>query len=291
MARYPALSSTLLGLLLLSLAPLEAASPLLPEAGPALLRIHEFDRPYAVPVVTREVADPEPGHLLFETFPEATELHPSYELTYDFCQRFDPLNGDDEEVSDGEIREYLEQVVSMAPIQEAFRVTRRDSLEDLEKIWFRRGRGFEHVVCGEGSRSVADRLGGFHFWYMHYRYERQGRARFLGADYGRADPLAGLADHGVVTARLTWDPDGPEGPGLELSKQPRGGFTVGHSVAALLAVGHIAYYAPYGRTFRANLNGKAYDWVFYRKWRKGASSVRTFWPRFEPGPTARIQGF
>jgi hypothetical protein len=256
----------------------------------ALLSIHLFDKPYAVEAELRERTDPRDGHL-FADLPEGTKLHPSYDATYEFCQRFNAYNKSDSEVSDAEIDAYLAVVIDMDPIQEAFRITGKSSIEDLRKAWFRGGRGFEHVICGEGGSGM--KLGGYHFWYLQYRYERDGRAEYQGADYG-SDPISvGIADKLIATGKMSFDPDGDAGR-PPLVKKPRGGFTVNHSVGAMLAAGLIAVH---GKTsdflwnregefglftvLQANLNGKTYPWTFHKD--QGSNSVRTLWPRFVPG--------
>lgn len=275
--RRPQLLLLLPGLLGVAPAPAPAANRLLPEVQSTLDGLHRLDAPYALPVRLREDPAPAPGQLLFFDLPSGLRLDPSYRATVDFCREFDPMNDGDEEVSDARIRAYLEPLADMAPLREAFRVTRR-GLDALQAIWFRRGHGFEHVICGEVGGRSHDRLGGYHFWYLHYAYEREGTARYLGADYGPGSPAEGMADEGIVTGHFTWDPDG-EGPLEPLPKVPRGGFSVGHSVAAMLAAGHLAYYGAMGKDVEANLNGHAYVWTFYRAWKDRASSLRTFWPR------------
>ena len=251
----------------------------------ALLRIHEFDRTLAVDVELQESLDPN-GAKLFADLPEGTILDPSYDATFEFCQKFDPYNRSDAEVSDEEIEAYLEPLMETGPLLEAFYVTGRSSMDDLKNAWFRGGRGFEHVVCGETGRGT--KLGGYHFWYMHYRYERDGRGSYEGANYGSLDPQAGMADTHIVTGNMSIDPDGPGGEAW-LSKKPRGGFTVGHSVSAILAIGHLAIYGnkfildpDIGGSNRGlvetNVNGKTYPWTFHRQ----GGSVRTLWPRYVP---------
>lgn len=287
----------LVGALLTLVMPLGAlAAPGQRSVQQALLEIHQHDAAYALPAQAQESLDPG-GALLFVDLPADHPIHPSYEATVEFCGRFDPYNRSDDEVSDAEIDAYLAGLLDMAPIQEAFRVTGHATVEDLRAAWFRQGRGFEHVVCGEKGSGM--KLGGFHFWYLHYRYEREDRASYLGADYGSFDPDSGLADTRIVTGRMTVDPDGPGGY-PPLAKVPRGGFTVGHSVAALLAAGHLAAYGGLGHEWSvtdaddpalasplegvidANLNGKTYPWTFHRE----GSTVRTLWPRFVPGVLA-----
>lgn len=263
----------------------------------ALRRIYENDRPHRVDVVLRERRSPEDG-MLFEDLPDGEPLDPSYEATYDFCQRFDPYNKSDNEVSDAEIRAYLETLAETGPLLEAFFVTGNDSLEDLAKVWFRGGRGFEHVVCGEGSRG---KLGGYHFWYMQYRYEREGSAVYQGADYGSGGQFDedGMADPALATGKMSWDPDGPGGE-RPLAKKPRGGFSVGNSVSALLAVGHLLAYGQGDQSLvrqfsqlvrdpdddqvftqdviQANLSGRVYPWTVHMQ----GKSLRTLWPRWVP---------
>lgn len=271
-----------------------SASPQPASPQEALLSIHLFDQPYAVEVGLRERKDPRDG-LLFHDLPEGTKLHPSFDATYELCNRFNAYNSSDSEVSEAEIDAYLETVVDMAPIQEAFRITGMDSIRDLRKSWFRGGRGFEHVICGEAGRG--SKLGGYHFWYLQYRYEREGRAEYQGADYGKDPIKEGIADERIVTGKMAFDPDGDAGR-PPLVKKPRGGFTVGHSVAAMLATGHIALHGdhrdflwtqcPEGdrnpgllTVLKANLNGKTYPWTFHKD--SKSNSVRTLWPRFVPG--------
>lgn len=264
------------------------------QVDEALLTLDQTDRPYRVAVEVRERLHPEDGRL-FGDLPAGVQLHPSYDATVALCERFDPYNRSDEEVSDAEILQYLEGLQDTAPILEAFFVTGRSSIEDLKNAWFRHGRGFEHVVCGEKGKG--NKLGGYHFWYLHYVYERTGRARYTGADYGNDDVHAGMADTRIVTGGMTMDPDG-DGPLPTLRKRPRGGFTVGHSVSVLLAAGHIAFYGgmvrghghesfspdPFGRV-EANINGKTYPWTFHRQGSGtgDGSGIRTFWPRWVPG--------
>lgn len=283
MPRLPRCSLAALGAALVLVPPAPAAD-LLPEVGPTLLRIHELDAPYRVVVPTHERAEGEPGRL-FGDLPPGTRLHESYQATFDFCQEFDPYDASDSEVSDARIRAYLESIQDMAPLREAFRVTRR-GLADLQAIWFRRGRGFEHVICGESGGKIEGgrKLGGYHFWYMQYRYEQAGTATYAGSRYWKTPLEEGIADRGVVAGMFTWDPDGPGGA-APMPKVPLGGFTVGNSVAALLALGHLGYYGARRHPVEANLNGKVYPFTFWRKWKDGASSVRTLWPRWVGGPS------
>ncbi len=302
-------TALLAGIALAAMGSLAAAQTARDPVDDALLEVYLHDRPYRVTVPTHESLSPE-GDRVFGDLPSGTRLHPSYEATWQLCQDMDPWNQSDDEVPEAKIDAYLESVRDMAPLLEAFHVTGRDSLEDLKNAWFRRGRGFEHVICGEsgGRDEGTAKLGGYHFWYVHYRNEQVGKARYIGADYGSDDPQAGMADDRIVSGLMSWDPDGPGGrPAME--KKPRGGFIVGNSVATILAAGHMAFYGgkakakgkgkggrdgepapaavdllaanPESKLY-ANLNGKVYLWTFHRMQKDGGSSIRTFWPRWVP---------
>lgn len=105
-------------------------------------------------------------------------------------------------------------------------------------------------------------------WYKFYLEERAGRADYLYSLEGRSDPR-------IATIRFTWDPDGP-GPRFRPLLKPIGGFTVGDSPAALLALGHLAVQLKSDRNqdarpdFAANINGARYRWVLVLDRRTGS---------------------
>lgn len=281
-------------------APPKSKNPSAAEVDAALLRLYETDRPFKVAVHANE--SPAPGARLFDDLPPGAKLHPSYEATYALCQLHDAYNKSDTEVPEAAIDEYLASLQDMAPIQEALFVT-GTTLADLKASWFRAGRGFEHVICGEAGKSsaqdsppglMAQGLAGYHFWYLFYRYEREGRARYLGADYGGVDDPAGMMDPRIVSGKMAVDFDG-QGPKPFMPKTPRGGFIVGNSAAVLLAAGHIIHrgYGDAGdrSDFKANLNGKVYSWRFHTVDWEGRKSIRTFWPRFVPDALAAAASY
>lgn len=260
-------------LLALALAAPALAGPLAGPAVEAFFRdLAALDAPYRVPVVVREAERPAPGARLFEDLPAGLRLHPSYEATYALCRRFDPMNGWGGEVGRAEAMGYLEGLADMAPIRAALALTGK-GLDDMARVWFSRGRGFEHVFAGESDSDGGRVLGGYHFWYVHYRYEREGKARYLGADYGRIPAARGLADPFIVTGKMSLDFDGP-GPLPAYAKVPRGGFTVGHSAAAMLALGYVAFYATGYAPVVADVGGRAYPWTVHR----AGPGIRTLWP-------------
>ncbi len=235
-----------------------------------------LDAPYAVDIRPLEREDRTRGRL-FADLPAGTSIHPSYEATYQLCRKYDPYNRSDRDVPARDVKAYLETLVSMAPLAEAFRLIPGSSVDDLQRVWFGEGRGFEHVFCGEtgGIGSKGPKLGGYHFWYVHYRYEQEGLAWYLGADYGRNN-RRGMADPKIVTGRFELDADG-SGPKPAMSKQPKGGFSVGHSVASMLALGYISAKKNIRSPLKADLTGTSYRWTMYMD-RKDVESLRTLWP-------------
>lgn len=250
---------------------LAAASP-----KEALSKLAEWDRPYAVKVSVQEGPAPRRGPL-FGALDEAS-LHPSYQAAFELCQLYDPGNFSAQEVRTQAIDAFFQTVAPMRPIQEALAAT-GTQLKDLKRNWFGQGRGFEHVICGEmGGPPDNRKLGGYHFWYLHARYEKLGSARYLGEAYSGRNRRQGLADSGIVTGNFDWDPDGSGGLPL-LAKKPKGGFSVGHSVAPLLALGHLILETPAlkaQRSVQADLNGRTYSWVFYAS--DADQSLRTLYP-------------
>ncbi|HOY68623.1 MAG TPA: hypothetical protein PLP29_17230 [Candidatus Ozemobacteraceae bacterium] len=194
---------------------------------------------------------------LFATF--AGELPPSYQAAINLAARFNPKVGTPElKEHSKEINAYLASIENDPIIQHALKVT-NTSIDDLKMNWFGSGAGFEHVICGEmKSTSVS----GYHWWYKFYDDDLAGRAKIQGS-------IDHAGDTGIYTGRFTWDPDG-NGP-LPTLKKNKGGFTIGNSAQALLALGHIAIEtarreggrAPSAIQFDANINGHAYTWQLY----------------------------
>lgn len=253
--------------------------PLPTSAEAFFAQLHELDRSLAAPVKMRERRE-ETGPLLFEDLSRPEDLHPSYEATFELCKKMDPWDRDDTEVSVDEQRAYLATMVDTLPIRAALKIAGGD-MESLRKVWFGAGRGVEHILCGEsgGKRGDPDpKLGGYHFWYTHYRYAREGKASYDGSDYRKDRWDRGMADPGLVTARFRLDVDGP-GPRPEMDKRPRGGFAVGNSAPGLLALGYVIAKLKPEAPVRANLTGKTYGWRYHMDYRDD-SSLRTLWPGY-----------
>ena len=107
--------------------------------------------------------------------------------------------------------------------------------------------GFEHVFVGEGkfkpregSSAAKGEISGYHNWVKFYLDEQSGRVDYLGYKYD-------LNGHGpnnpnVVTMQFLWNHLDLHGnPVAELFK-PKGGFFVGTSPAAEMALGTVAYF-------------------------------------------------
>ncbi len=229
--------------------------------------IHEFDKPDQMAPRIREVTIDGTAYL-FAELPKDTSLDPSYEATLALCESFDPSpeTRDDTQASVSEqVDRYLTLMREKPVIRFALQQT-GTSVKELRATWFGPGRGFEHVFCGE-ARSDG-KVGGYHWWYKFYREERTGRVEYHVSLKGTSDPR-------IATIRFTWDPDGPGGRFRPLVK-PIGGFTVGDSPAALLALGHLAVQLKLDRNqdagpdFVANINGAPYRWVLVLDRRTGS---------------------
>ncbi|GAB4268544.1 MAG: hypothetical protein Kow0029_04010 [Candidatus Rifleibacteriota bacterium] len=200
----------------------------------------------------------------------AASLPKSYDRAYKLCMKFDPRSGtNDAKRLDKDIDAFLASIENDPVIVHALKST-STSIKDLKKNWFGSGLGFEHVIAGEIKGS---KVSGYHWWYRFYRDEREARAEVLSA-------MSGIGNDNVFTGSFYWDPDGKNGP-LPNARKPKGGFLVGNSVQAILALGHIAMETAkkYGKvpgamTFRANINGEEFNWQLYTM----GGSIRSLYP-------------
>lgn len=209
--------------------------------------------------------------MLFRPLP--TQIPASYEATFRLARRFDPRDKtNDHQRLNGEIDKYLHSLEHDPCIRYALETT-GTTLAQLKANWFGSGLGFEHVMVGEVKKTA---VSGFHFWYHFYREEREGRARYQ-------QTLAGADDPRIFTGRFRWDPDGDSGS-LPAAEKSKGGFTIGCSAPALLALGHLAIEiakrrsnCPSAFSFKANINGQNYRWQMYTVGR----SIRSLYPMIE----------
>ncbi len=238
-----------------------------------LQRIYELDKADQVVVAIHDVSRDGEAYL-FEDLPAGTQLDPSYEACLELCQAFDPAprtRDDEKEEVGGRIDAFLTSVGEKPVIRFVLEET-GTRLEDLKAGWFGPGRGFEHIFCGEARGD--GRVGGYHWWYKFYEEERQGLVDYEHTIEGKGDP-------GIATIRFTWDPDGSGNTFHPLAK-PIGGFTIGDSPAALLALGHLALHLGLDRDREgepglvANINGVPYRWVIVVD--RASGSLVTLYP-------------
>ena len=197
------------------------------------------------------------------------EIPVSYKNALALCEKFNPKAGtNDASRLDKDIDAFLATLKNDPVIMHALKVT-NTTMEDLKSNWFGSGLGFEHVIAGETKGS---KVSGFHWWYRFYDAERRGRADVLSS-------VAGMGNQKIYTGSFVWDPDG-DGP-LGEAKKPKGGFSNGHSVQALLALGHIAIETarsmgtvPGALTFNASVNGQEFNWQLYTM----GGTIRSLYP-------------
>lgn len=190
--------------------------------------------------------------------PYTGKIPASYETAYALALKFNPKSGtNDAGRLDAEIDAYLASIADDPVIKHALSST-GSTMSDLKRNWFGEGLGFEHVIAGEVKGSE---VSGYHWWYRFYRDEQTGSAQYLST-------LANANDEHAYTGQFTWDPDG-NGP-LPRAKKKKGGFSIGHSVQAILALGHIAIESarktgkvPGAFTFFADINGQSFNWQCY----------------------------
>ena len=202
----------------------------------------------------------------------AGALPPSYEATFKLAEKFDPRVGFDcMDKLDGDVDAYLNSIANDPCIQYALKQT-GTTLKDLKATWFGQGDAFKHVICGEVKGGD---VSGYHFWYKFYRDERQGEI-----DLGKTFAINQFA----YTGQFEWDPDG-KGPMPSVTKD-KGGFIVGNSAQAILALGHLAIEtakkygkAPASLDFDANINGQSFRWQMYCV----NGNLRTLYPKAPAG--------
>lgn len=224
-----------------------------------------------IPGLDRDAVDVEKNEGLRTTLfkPIAEKVPASYETAYRLAVKFDPRVGtDDTKRLGSEIDAYLASIANDPVIKQALSST-GTTMSDLKRNWFGAGAGFEHVICGEIKGSG---VSGYHWWYKFYRDEQNGNAKYVST-------LDNAGSEFAYTGAFTWDPDG-SGP-LPNAKKKKGGFTVGCSAQALLALGHIAIESarkfgsvPGALTFDAAVNGRTFTWQLYTM----GGTIRSLYP-------------
>ncbi|MEO7994683.1 MAG: hypothetical protein ABI743_09830 [bacterium] len=254
-----------------------------PSCSPYLfLSIGALDAPLRVDVQTNDAPEnlcanmddwdsDVPDHL-FQNIPDPTVLDPSYQATCDLCDQIDlASDSGNYEAIEPMIHSYLSTVAQLPALDWALGIS-GTTVTDLYQTWFGSAQGFRHVICGEKDQADMTNTGGYHFWYRFYQEERRegdGHVNWRCTLEGEDDP-------GVATIRFDWDPYGTD----DYRKKPIGGFTVGESVGALLALGHLARVwgcdvSDKGNDLVADVNGHEYEWVVVTK----DNSLLTLYPK------------
>lgn len=201
--------------------------------------------------------------------PLSGALPASYEDAYKLALLFDPRVGTDETAKlSSQIDAFLASISDDPVIKQALKSTGTD-MAALKRNWFGSGAGFEHVICGEVKGS---QVSGYHWWYKFYRDEQTGNTQYVST-------LGNAGSDYAYTGAFTWDPDG-SGP-IPTARKKKGGFIVGNSVQAILALGHIAIESarkfgsiPGALTFDADVNGQTFTWQLYTM----GGTIRSLYP-------------
>ncbi|HOY66957.1 MAG TPA: hypothetical protein PLP29_08710 [Candidatus Ozemobacteraceae bacterium] len=201
-------------------------------------------------------------------------LPASYDAAYNLAIQFDPRVGTDETKELGsKIDAFLASIANDPVIKQALSST-GTTMADLKRNWFGPGAGFEHVICGEIKGSS---VSGYHWWYKFYRDELSGNTQYVSTS-------ANAGDNFAYTGAFTWDPD-KSGP-LPNAKKKKGGFAIGCSAQAILALGHIAIEStrkfgsvPGAFTFDADVNGQTFTWQLYTM----GGTIRSLYPMGSKG--------
>ena len=201
--------------------------------------------------------------------PISEKIPASYESTYNLAGLFNPKVGtNDAQSLEKEIDRYFQTLSDDPVIKYSLQCT-KTSIGDLKRNWFGPGMAFEHIIAGEYK---GNEVSGYHWWYKFYRDEQKGGTKYL-------KTLQANGSKKIFTGQFSWDPD-LSGP-IPVKMKKKGGFTVGHSPQALLALGHIAIETakkngnvPVGITFKAGINGETYTWQVYTV----GGSLRSLFP-------------
>ena len=208
--------------------------------------IDELDRDY----LEVEVNENAGHHLFGELKTVPTE---SYKKTMDLIHLFNPsTNSNDHRRLQKQIDVYMDYLSTFEVIKVALART-NTTIRQLRDNWFGSGRGFEHIIAGElKGRKVS----GYHWWYRYYMDQQKGLVKYV-------DSKKGIGDPNVFIGSFYWDPDG-SGP-LPNSYKKLGGFHIGQSAPALIAVGHVAmeFSRRGGYGFAAPYRGQTYYWQTY----------------------------
>ena len=143
--------------------------------------------------------------------------------------------------------------------------------------------GFEHVIVGEQQQG---KVQGYHFWYKYYfdeHFVAPNAREEIGEELDLIDFIRG--QHGVkdqtpdvVTLSYLWRAYDYEKKQFRKLTKPTGGFWVGLSVEALMAIGTVCFLPEVLADSRAEINGAIYNLKKFSSQNK--RNLRTFYPVF-----------
>lgn len=170
---------------------------------------------------------------------------------------------------DQEVTTFLDAIADTKVIDAAYRYVRDELrpglstdafVEEMRRVWFvrftnfYRGRsthhcsGFEHVFVGEGRFSpragaaeTKGEVSGYHSWIKFYLDEVAGRVDYMGHKYDLSGG-EGPDDPRVVTLQMLWNHQDFESELVARLFKPKGGFFVGPSPEAEIAMGTVAFF-------------------------------------------------
>ncbi len=227
------------------------------------------------------------------------------------------------EVEDGEIETFLDEIEKTAVMQMALEYINEELKANIDaaefravtkKLWFEIytnyfnrnpipfSSGFEHIVVGESkSNPSANGVGGYHSWTKYLYDQESGRVNFNGYNYdndlGRLSPDGATVPH-VATISMTYEPLDMDGKPMRRKRKNLGGFFVGPSPELQIAMPVVAYYESINGQFsgtekEVEIHDAVYSLVLYMETREDQTRgdrLRSFFPKFlrlksGPGPS------
>lgn len=158
----------------------------------------------------------------------------------------------------------------------------------LERVWFERYdmganknlSGFEHSIVGEQKQG---KVNGYHFWYKYHVDEAFEVPNTDGTTKDLISVLGFKHTHDdetpdVATLSFKWNAFDYVAREFRPLTKPKGGFWIGPSIEALLAIGTLAFLPESQAPRQAEINGFRY----HLRVHPGSSNrnIRTFYPEF-----------
>lgn len=257
----------------------------------AILPFEERDKDTGYIVVTESSSRSSPGRLFAEV-----SIPPSKQRSYDLARAmFDNYDVEDDKrdvitAAESAEREALLDFAIPSPpmvlarqyVESATGRSFTDSewRSEVTTAWFhaftaRSGdptrSGFEHVLLGEWD-TAKDKVGGFHWWY--YYLMNRNDITYGGAKYGssNSDSASGIDVPDLVTMAFEWDVAAGES-----IKKSTGGFFVGPSIEAMLAMGMVRRAATAEDSQFVTVSGMDLNIRMFRS-EDGKDAINTWYP-------------